>query len=635
MRFSVNCKLFQVYNNIYMVFRRFFGVVGFLAVSAACFAQDVTFQGAAKTIVTLGESFSLTYTLNSQGSDFRGPRLNGFDVISGPFSSTSSSIQSVNGRTTMSVRYSFQYILQANKEGTFDIPAATITVDRRTITSNTLTVKVLKNGAGQGGASQGQSQGSSQQQGNVQTSPNDVMLKAYVSNANPQQGEGITVTYKIFTKVPVSQIMFSKEPSFPGFWSQNLTKEKEKLQQYNQVIDGQQYIVADLRKYTLFPLKSGKLTIEPLELVCQAQIKRQTKARTGDPFFDDFFNDSFFNTSYTPVEKSLRASPLVINVRPLPSTGVPEDFAGAVGNFSFRTELDKTSIKANEAINLKCVVSGEGNLQLIDKLNVTFPPDFETYDPKVSNDIRSSEKGVSGSQVFEYLIIPRKPGKFNLKPISFSFYDLKKMKYVTLTSPAYTIDVEKGTGEAANVTYTGTNHEEIKYIGSDIRHIKNQSFALSVNGEYFFGSLPFFLWIILPLLVFIIFIVLFKKFSVRRSDVILMKNLRATKVARKRLRKAELYLKEQKQEEFYIEISQTLWGYLGDKFSLPIAELSIETVRQTLINKELGEEIIQNFIDTLNNTDYARFAPGEKSINMERIYNEALAVISRIERELR
>ena len=618
-----------------MVFRRLLLIVGFLAILAAGFSQDVTFQGSAKTTVSIGESFTLTYILNSQGTDFRGPRLNGLDVISGPFTSTSSSIQSVNGRTTMSVHYSFQYILQANREGTFDIPPATITVDRRTITSNLLTIKVVKNGTGQAGTSQGQSYGNSQQQANVQTNPNDVMLKAYVGNPNPQQGEGISVTYKIYTKVPVSQIMFSKEPSFPGFWSQSLTKEKEKLQQYTQIIDGQQYIVADLRKYTLFPLKSGKLTIEPLELECQAQIKRQSKTRTGDPFFDDFFNDSFFNTSYAPVEKSLRASPLVINVRPLPSTGVPGDFAGAVGSFDFHTELDRTKVKTNEAINLKCVVSGEGNLQLIDKLNVTFPPDFETYDPKVSNDIRSSEKGVSGSQIFEYLIIPRKPGKFNLKPISFSYYDLKKMKYVTLTSPAYTIDVEKGTGEAANVTYTGANHEEIKYIGSDIRHIKNQAFVLSKTGEYFFGSMIFMLWLVIPLLLFFVFILLFRKFSERRSDVVLMKNIRATKVARKRLRKAELYLKEQKQEEFYIEISQALWGYLRDKFSLPVAELSIDTVKQTLINKEISEELIQNFIDTLNNTEYARFAPGEKSVNMERIYNEALAVISRIERELR
>ncbi|MEI6884734.1 MAG: BatD family protein [Bacteroidota bacterium] len=618
-----------------MVFRRLLLTAVFLFMIAAGFAQDVTFQGSAKSTVSLGESFTLTYTLNSQGADFRGPRITGFDIISGPFTSTSSSIQSVNGRTTMSVRYSFQYILQANREGSFDIPPATITVDRRTITSNSLTIKVVKNGSGQQGTSQGQQYGNTQQQSSPQAGPNDVMLKAYVSNSSPQQGEAITVTYKIYTKVPVSQIAFTKEPSFPGFWSQSLTKEKEKLQQYTQVIDGQQYIVADLRKYTLFPLKSGKLTIEPLELDCQAQIKRQTKSRTGDPFFDDFFNDSFFNTSYTPVEKSLRASALVINVKALPSNGVPDDFAGAVGSFTFRTELDKTKIKANEAINLKCVVSGEGNLQLIDKLNVIFPPDFETYDPKVTNDIRSSDKGVSGSQVFEYLIIPRKPGKFTIKPISFSYYDLRKGKYATLTSPEYTIDVEKGTGEAANVTYSGSNHEEIKYIGSDIRHIKNQAMKLSPSGETFFDSLAFYIWLVFPVIGFFIFILLFRKFSERRSDVVLMKNIRATKVARKRLKKAELYLKEQKQQDFYIEISQALWGYLGDKFSLPLAELSIETVRQTLISKTVNEEIIQNFIDTLNNTEYARFAPGEKSVNMERIYNEALAVISRIERELR
>ncbi|MCX6281427.1 MAG: BatD family protein [Bacteroidetes bacterium] len=620
-----------------MIFRRLVLVVGLLALFVPGFSQDVTFQGSAKTTVSVGESFTLTYTLNNQGSDFRGPRLNGFDIISGPFTSTSSSIQSINGRTTMSVRYSFQYILQANKEGTFDIPPATIMVDRRTITSNAISIKVMKNASGQNPGGGNQYNQNPQQQGSVQTGTNDIMLKAFISNPNPMQGEGITLIYKIYLKPTIAGINFTnvKDPSFPGFWSQKLSKDNEKLKQYTQVIDGQQYIVADLKKFTLFPLKSGKFIIEPMELDCQARVQQKGRARTGDPFFDDFFNDSFFNNSVATIERNLKSNLLNVNVKPIPSTGVPDDYAGAVGNFTFHTELDRTKVKTNEAINLKCVVSGEGNLQLIDKLNIIFPPDFETYDPKISNDIRSSDKGVSGSQVFEYLIIPRKPGTFNLKPISFSFFDLKKMKYVSLSSPSYIIEVEKGTGEAANVTYTGANHEEIKYIGSDIRHIKNQVFPLSRSGVYFFGSLIFMLWLIIPLLLFFAFILLFRKFSERRSDVVLMKNLRATKVARKRLRKAELYFKEQKQEEFYVEISQALWGYLSDKFSLPIAELSIDTVRQTLVDKAVSEEIIQSFLDTLNNTEYARFAPGEKSVNMERIYNEALALISRIERELR
>ena len=617
-----------------MVFRRVFLITGFLLIMIAGFTQEPVLQGSVKSVVSLGETFVLTYTLNGQGTDFRGPRLNGFEVFSGPNSSTSSSIQSIGGRTTMSVKYSFQYILQATQEGTFDIPAATINADHKTISSNTLSVRVTKSGSGgQNGGNPGN--GNPQPQGNVQSSPNDVMLKAFVSNANPQQGEGIIITYKIFTKVPVSQIMFSKVPSFPGFWSQNLTKEKEKLQQYNQTIDGQQYIVADLRKYTLFPLKSGKCIIDPLEVECQAQIKRQTKSRTGDPFFDDFFNDSFFNNSYVPVEKTLRANSLIINVKPLPSADVPDDFSGAVGEFSFRTELDKTKVKANEALNLKCVISGDGNLQLIDKINVSFPPDFETYDPKITNDINSSEKGVSGSQVFEYLIIPRKPGKFSLKPISFSFYDLKKKKYITLTSPIYTIDVEKGTGEGSAVTYTGANHEEIKYIGSDIRHIKSQVLNLTPQGYYFFGSTLFMLWLLIPLVLFIAFIILFRKQRVRRSDTVLMKNLRATKIARKRLKKADLFLKEQKQEPFYEEISQALWGYLSDKFSIPLAELSMDNVRQTLQQKEVSEEIIAEFMGTLQNTEYARFAPGEKSVSMGKVYNEALGIITRIEQELR
>jgi uncharacterized membrane protein len=428
---------------------------------------------------------------------------------------------------------------------------------------------------------------------------------------------------------------FAKEPSFTGFWSQNLTKEKERLKQGTVVIDGQQYAVADVRKYTLFPLKSGKMVIEPAEINCIANIKRQSRTRTGDPFFDDFFNDAFFNSAFTPVEKTLRTSPLTINVKPLPSGGVPNDFAGAVGSFSFHAELDRNKLKTNEAINFKCVVSGEGNLQLIDKLNVSFPPDFETYDPKINSDIRSSETGVSGSQSFEYLVIPRKPGKFTIKPISFSYFDIKKMKYITLSSPEFSIEVEKGSGDGTNITYSGTNHEEVKFIGSDIRHIRTQGFRLSLAGDYFFGSLLFYIWLVLPVFLFIIFVAIFRKYSERRSDTVLMKNLRATKVARKRLLKADGFLKSGKQEEFYIEISQALWGYLSDKFGIPLALLSIDNVRQTLAERNVGDDIVQSFISTLDSTEFARFAPGEKTVNMERVYNEALALITRIERELR
>jgi hypothetical protein len=624
-----------------MVQRFIYSFLILTAITAtAGFAQDVRLTGQSKPVVVTGETFTLVYTLNAQGSGFRGPAIRGFDVLSGPNTSTSSSIRMVNGTTSMTITYTFTYLLQAKTEGSFDVPPATVTANGKQFTSNTVSIKVVKNSnaagnQGQGGASQGRT-GGGHQTGGSEGSSNDVYVKAFASNSNPMQGEGIVVTYKIFTKVPIAQINISKLSSFSGFWSQNLMKENDKLQQSTEVINGEQYIVADIRKIALFPLKSGRLLIDPLELSCVAQVRRQTKTRTGDPFFDDFFNDSFFNSGVANVEKTLKSNPIVINVKPLPEAGKPADFSGAVGTFTFHSEIDNTRIKTNEAVTLKCTISGKGNIQLIDKMNVTFPPDFESYDPKVTSDIQTTSAGISGNQIFEYLLIPRKPGKFTIKPITFSYFDLGKNAYVSLASPEFTLDVEKGSGDqSAQVTYSGANKEDIKYIGSDIRHINENKLALSVSGTGYFLSAVFWSSLAVPLLLFLVFLVLWKKLAARRSDVVLMKNLKATKVARKRLQRAEQFQKAGEQDNFYVAISQALWGYLSDKFSIPMSELSIDSVHEALVRKNVNEAIIAQFTETLNNTEFSRFAPGEKSVNMERIYNEALEIITKMERELK
>ena len=608
-----------------------------LAVLPGAWCQDVQFTATVKPVVTVGETFSLTYTVTGQAAGFKGPSISGFDVLSGPNSSTMSSIRSINGRTSMTITYTFTYLLQAVREGNFNIAPATVTVDQKTYTSNPVSVKVVKNDPS-GGASQQAPQGApggQQQQGQAQSGANDVYVKAFASNANPMMGEGIIVTYKIYTKVQIAQLNINKISSFQGFWSQNLLDDNDKLVQTRQVIDGETYTIAEIRKVALFPLKSGKLVIEPLEMECLAQIRRQTKTKTGDPFFDDFFNDSFFSNSYATIEKKLKSNALVINVKPLPAEKRPADFSGAVGNYTFTSSIDKTQYKTNDPVTLKFTVSGAGNIQLIDKLSAVFPPDFEVYDPKVTSDINTTAAGVSGSQVFEYLIIPRKPGKFTIKPVPFTYYDLKKRQYVTLTSPEYTLNVAKGSGEQASVTYSGAGKEDIQYIGSDIRFIDIKPFTLSRTGSMFFGSPGFLLFILVPLMLFAGMWFFWRKELAKRSDAALMKNRKATRVATKRLRKAEGFLKQAKQDEFYEEIYQALWGYLSDKFGIPLSELSRETVNDTLAAKKVTEGLTGQFIATLDETDFARFAPGDKALRMDETYKKALEIISKIERELR
>jgi len=616
-----------------------FFFTGFLLVlfSSGLFSQEVEFSGSVKPVVSVGETFNLTYTLNAQGVNFRGPRISGFSVLTGPNTSTTSSIRSINGRTSMTITYTYSYILQATQEGTFAIPAASVTVDGKTYQSSALSVEVKAGGAPAQSPGQSTSPGNSRssEPSGVSTDSKDVFLKAYVSDNAPYQGEGIIVTYKLFTRVPIAQISISKLSSFQGFWSQNMLKDNERFPQYNQTIDGEQYVVAEIRKIALYPLKSGKLQIDPLEVECVAQVKRQSRQRTGDPFFDDFFNNSFFSNSYASVEKTLKSNPLTIQVKALPEANKPADFSGAVGAFTFRSEIDQTQVKANEPVTLKYTVSGTGNIQLIEQLNVTFPPDFETYDPKVVSDYRTNSSGVTGMQSFEYLVIPRKPGNFTINPVSFSYFDLAKQQYVTLTTPAYEITVEKGSGEAGVMTYTGANKEEIKYIGSDIRHINSQHFPLRRAGSDFMGSWRYFLSLLIPLALFVALMIWLRKHSQRRSDVWLMKNRKATRVARKRLKKASEFLKGKQEAAFYEEISQALWGYLSDKFGIPQADLSIDSMREVLKGKQISDEILNQFTTTLNDTEFARFAPGDKLLKMDEIYGKALEIIEKIERELR
>lgn len=609
----------------------------FSVLSLSIFSQEVEFSGSVKPVVSVGETFNLTYTLNAQGVNFRGPRITGFTVLTGPNTSTTSSIRSINGRTSMTITYTYSYILQATQQGSFEIPAATVTVDGKGYQSNKLSIQVQTGGTPAPQQGQGNTSGTTQPAGDAgaHTDAKDVFLKASVSDANPLQGEGIIVTYKLFTRVPIAQISISKLSSFQGFWSQNMLKDNERFPQYNQSVDGEQYVVAEIRKIALYPLKSGKLQIDPLEVECVAQVKRQTRQRTGDPFFDDFFNNSFFSNSFATVEKTLKSNPLTIQVRPLPQAERPTDFSGAVGSFTFRSEIDQSTVKANEPVTLKYIISGTGNIQLIEQMDVTFPPDFETYDPKVVSDFKTTSTGVTGMQSFEFLVIPRKPGNFTIKPVTFSYYDLAKKQYVTLSSPEYELHVEKGTGESGVTTYTGSNKEEIQYIGSDIRHIESQPFQLKKAGSYFMGSWSYFLLLLIPFVLFVILLFFLRKHIERRNDMLLMKNRKATRIARRRLRKAAEFLKVKQETEFYEEISQALWGYLCDKFGIPRAELSIDSVREALKGKQVSEEILNQFTSTLNDTEFARFAPGDKKLKMDDIYGKAMGIIEKIERELK
>lgn len=611
------------------------GTIGLLLIAtlSGVLGQNVSFRASAKNVVRTGERFRLVYTLNGEGSNFRPPAFEGFEILSGPSTSQSSSIQIINGNVSRTVEYSYTFILQAKgEEGIFDIDPAEVAVEGNTYKSNPLKIQVIKSASGQPG--QQPRSGTQSDGAGVDDLKDDVFVRALVNKTSPMQGEQVTVTYKLYFRINIAAPEFTSEPSFKGFWVNDLLKDRQSLPQYQEVYKGQNYHVAELKKLALFPQRSGDFKIDPLKLNVQAQIRTKTQSRSRDPFFDSFFNDPFFNR-YKTVEVPLVSNGLTITTRPLPTANKPADFSGAVGSFELASDIDKTSLKTNEAINLKFTVKGTGNVELIDKLNVTFPPDFEVYDPKITKKMNYSASGVSGSKTFEYLLIPRAAGNFTIDPITLTFFDLGKNRYITLNTPSYDIAVEKGDDSDAAFSFTAPNQTDVRYIGSDIRHIRVTTPEFRLIGTFFFGSTWFYLLIAIPFVLFIFFIIFWKNELKKRSNLALMRNRKATKVARKKMKKADQFMKENQKDAFYEEVSQALWGYLSDKFSIPLANLSIDTVNATLSAKGVKEETINQFTEALNNCEFARFAPGDSQTAMDKIYNEAVNLISHMEREIK
>lgn len=593
--------------------------------------QDLDFRASARDVVSVGDQFRLIYSINGQASGFRAPVIKDFSVIAGPSQSTSTSMQIINNQVSRSVEYSFTYILQATSEGTFTIPPASVNVDGKSYQSNPVTIRVAK---GSAPASPGAQQQAQPQGGEI--TAKDLFVRASVNKSNPYQGEQVIITYKIYTRIPVAEYSITRTPSTAGFWSQDLIKDNTKLNQYRETVDGSEYVVAEIKKEALFAQKSGSLTIEPLEMDVVAQIQRKASRRGfNDPFFDSFFNDSFLGSTYQNVRKTLRSNQLNINVKPLPSANRPSEFTGAVGNFSISSSIDREQLKANEALTLKFTITGKGNIKLVEKPNLVFPSDFEVYDPRITDNITASQAGVSGSRTFEYLVIPRNPGDFTIKSSRFAFFDIESGTYKTLNSPDFRIKVEKGTGNEANMFAGSSNKEDFKYIGTDIRFIKTSPLKLRPVNSYFLSHPLFPLWLAIPPVLLAAFMLIWRNELRKRNNLALMRNRKATRVARKRLKAAEQFLKQKNQDAFWAEVSNALWGYISDKFNIPGSTLSMDSVNQALKNKNVDEELITQFISALNNCEFARFAPGDKSLAMDKLYREAIEVITNTEQHLK
>jgi hypothetical protein len=600
--------------------------------------DDPTLTVSAKKQVVVGERFQVVFEANAEGKNFSAPSFDGFTVVGGPFTSTSSSFQMVNGSMSHSVKCTYTFALQAIKEGTFHVGSASLNVKGEKVTSEPFDIKVLPDdGSHAAPSSSGGYSGQSQGQQNTndpQVNGKDLFLRVIPSKKSVYLGEQVVLTYKLYTKVPVSSLSVENMPSYAGFWTKDITDNNGgSLRQSSEYVNGIEYTVAEIQKIVIVPQRAGKHTIDPMTIECIAQIRTESnRQRSMDPF-EAFFNDPFFNRNITNVKKELSSQSFALEVKSLSEADKPASFAGAVGNYNFKSDIDMTELKTNEAFTLTYTVRGTGNIELLQMPEPVFPPDFEVYDPKIITSPDVSSQGLSGTKKAEYLVIPRRAGNFTVPAVEFSYFNPATGTYQTIQSEQYEIHVEKGKDDQGGGVFA-SNQEGIKYLGSDVRHIMSDNAKLRPMNTVFFGSAAYYVALIALLVVFIIMLIVLKKREEMAKDTAATRNRKADKVAKGRLKRAAQYLKDKNQDKFYVEMSQALWGYIADKLGIERSKLSMDTVSETMREKKVPDELTQQFVDTLNSCEFARFAPGSAEEKMDELYRRGIDVISKAEKVL-
>lgn len=589
-------------------------------------ADKVRFVAEAADVVVSGDQVRLVFTVNSQDiKDFRAPSIKGFDVLMGPSRSQQSSIQIINGKRTSNSSTAFTYILLAGSPGTYTIPAASVEVNGEKVFSNAISIKVLpqdQNSGNSGNNGGGSASSSRSQAAGSRISANDLFITATASKTTVHEQEAILLTYKVYTVVNLRQL-YGKMPDLKGFHTQEVELPQQKtftLEHYK----GRNYNTTVWSQYVLFPQQTGKLEIPSITF--DGVVAQQT---VSDDPFDAFFNGG----GYVEVKKKITTPKVVINVQPLPAK--PAGFSGAVGEFKLASSINATDVKTNDAVTIKLTLSGTGNMKLIGTPEVKFPQDFEIYDPKVTDDYKLTNSGLTGTKTFEYLAIPRHAGNFTIPAVEFTYFDLKSNSYKTLKTEAYNLKVAKGQGNADQVISDFTNKESVKMLGKDIRFIKLGDSSLRPKGDFFFGTVGYYLCYLIPLLLFVVFAVIYRQKALENANVAKVKTKKANKVATRRMKLAGKLLAENKKNEFYDEVLKALWGYISDKLSIPVSQLSKDNIEAELTNYGVQEALIAEFIGVLNECEYARYAPGNENEAMDKVYSASVEVISKMENSIK
>lgn len=594
--------------------KRFISIVILTLFSAVTIYAQTQFTTDAPAQVIAGQRFRVVYTLtNGDGENIQVPEFTGLDVLYGPARSQSSQISIINGKTSSTKEESYTYTVVASKEGKYTIPSATITSKGKQYTSNQLTITVLPQDENLS------SQGSSSQTTSRQVASNDdkTFARLVLSKTSVFEQEPILATIKIYTKAAnIRSLDNAVFPSFEGFVVQDIPIQNPQieLEHYN----GTNYQVVAIKQALLYPQRAGKITIDKGEFAVTVQVVRPMRGFFG------------MMQGYEDIEKSISTQSVNVNVKSLPS-GKPSSFANAVGSFTIKSSLNNKMPKANEAITYKLQISGKGNLKYIKDPEITFPADFEVYDPKTDVDLKTTTSGVSGTRTIEYTIIPRSAGDFEIPAVEFSYFDLTSKSYKTISTQSYDLKVARGDNSQQGTMVDFTNKEDLKVLAKDIRYIKNGDFKLFKEATAIYGSLSYWIWYIVPTLIFILYIIVNRKQTQLNSNTQLLKTRKANKIATKRLKMASKYLKTYNKDMFYAEVLKAMWGYISDKLTIPISELSRENVSQELRTYGASEELVSRIINILDLCEFAQYAPSQGNDVMDRDYQEAIRVIGEME----
>ena len=568
--------------------------------------------------VAAGENFRVAYTINtSDVEEFRmGGVQEGLEVIAGPYTSSQSSYQMINGHTSSSSSVTITYTLYAAKNGSFTIGASHAVVGGKRLSSRPVKIQVSGHAQRTNGAPNMHGQDSYDQphmrSAGSAISGSDLFIKVSASKKRVHEQEPILLTYKVYTQVDLTQLE-GKMPDLKGFHTQEVPLPQQKTF-HSETVNGRPYKCVTWSQYVMYPQMTGSLEIPSITF--KGIVVQQN--RNVDPM-EAFFNGG---SGYVEVKKDIKAPGITLQVDPLPQR--PANFSGGVGKFNISASLDKKEVKAGEPITLRVVVGGIGNLKLLKQPVVNFPKDFDKYDAKVTDKTRLTANGVEGNMVYDFLAVPRNQGSYTIPSVELTYYDTGKNAYKTIKTQPFKVEVEKGDG-------TSAESEDFASQDKDIHTIKLGKAEQHKADEMFFGSFGYWISLLMLLIAFVVLLIVFRRRAIENADIVKKRSNRAGKIATKRLRLANKLMLQGKQGEFYDEVMRALWGYMSYKLNMPAEKLNRDNIRETLCRHFVDDATIEKFTTALDECEFERYAPGDAAGNMNRTFESAMTAIMDIE----